>query len=58
MSETLEFKEWHEMYEQIVEEGFKRGVEYEITNIKKKTFAWVVASSPEQAKRMKEQKVT
>ena len=24
------------MYEQIVEEGFKRGVEYEITNIKKK----------------------
>ena len=24
------------MYEKIVEEGFKRGVEFEITNIKKK----------------------
>ena len=39
MNETLQFKEWHEMYEKIVEEGFKKGVEFEITNIKKKTFA-------------------
>jgi len=60
-SEALESKEWHELYEKIVEESFKRGTEYEITNIQKKKenlFAWVVASSSEQAKKMKEQQIT
>ena len=60
-SETLEFKEWHEMYEQIVEEGFKRGVEYEITNIqktKKTKNLRVGGGLLKQAKRMKEHKLT
>ena len=52
-SEQLEMKEWFVMYETIVKESFKNGVEFEITNIQKKkenTFAWIVASSPEQAR--------
>ena len=60
-SEGLESKEWYEMFEKIIEESFQRGTEYEITNIQKKKenlFAWVVASSPEQALRMKENKIT
>ena len=48
------------MFEKIVEEGFARGTEYKITNIKKNEnlFAWVVTSSPEQAQRMKENQLT
>jgi hypothetical protein len=60
-SETLEFKEWYELFEKIVVESFHRGVEYEITNVQKKKenlFAWVVASSPEQAQKMKEHKIS
>jgi hypothetical protein len=60
-SETLEFKEWYELFEKIVEESFHRGTEYEITNVQKKkknVFAWVVASSPEQAQRMKKHQIT
>ena len=60
-SEGLEFKEWYEVLEKIVEESFQRGMEYEITNVQKKKenlFAWVVASSPEQALRMKEHQIT
>ena len=37
-------------------DGFKRGYEYEITNVQKKRefdFAWKVASSPKQAKKNK-----
>jgi hypothetical protein len=60
-SEGLASKEWFEMFEKIVMESFARGTEYEITNIQKKKenlFAWVVASSPEQALRMKENQLT
>lgn len=60
-SETLEFKEWYELFEKIVEESFHRGTEYEITNVQKKNenvFAWVVASSSEQAQKMKEHQIT
>jgi hypothetical protein len=35
-SETLEFKDWYELFEKIVEESFHRGTEYEITNVQKK----------------------
>ena len=60
-SEELESKEWYELFEKIVEESFQRGMEYEITNVQKKKenlFAWIVASSPEQALRMKENQIT
>jgi hypothetical protein len=60
-SDSLEFKEWHELFEKIVEESFHRGTEFEITNVQKKkenVFVWVVASSPEQAQKMKENQIT
>jgi hypothetical protein len=60
-SEGLASKEWFEMFEKIVEESFARATKYEITNIQKKKenlFAWVVASSLEQAQRMKENQFT
>jgi hypothetical protein len=60
-SNSLEFKEWHELFEKIVEESFHRGTEFEITNVQKNkenVFAWVVASSPEQAQKMKENQIT
>ena len=46
MSEKLKEKEWYNIFEDIVIEGFKRGHEYEVTNVQKKEdfdFAWVVA---------------
>jgi hypothetical protein len=60
-SAELEHKEWYELYEKILVESFKRGMEYEITNVQKKKenlFAWVVAASPGQAQKMKEHKIT
>ena len=58
MSEKL--KEWYNVFEDIVVEGFKRGHEYEVTNVQKKKdfdFAWVVAPSPEQAKKINTYKI-
>lgn len=52
-SDTLIGLEWYNIFEEIVNEGFARKFDYEITNIQKKkkmNFAWVVATSPEQAK--------
>ena len=60
VSENLKGKEWYKMFEDIVTEGFKRGHEFEITNVQKKIefdFAWVVALSPEQAKKINTYKV-
>ena len=60
VSENLKGKEWYKMFEDIVTEGFKRGHEFEITNIQNKTtfdFAWMVAPSPKQAKKINTYKV-
>ena len=60
MSEKLKEKEWYNVFEDIVIEGFKRGHEYEVTNVQKKKdfdFAWVVAPSPEQAKKINIDKI-
>ena len=54
-SEVLINKEWYKMFEEVVEEGFLRGLDFEVTNIQKQVelnYAWIVASSPEQAKRI------
>ena len=48
------------MFEDIVTKGFKRDHEFEITNVQKRTefdFAWVVALSPKQAKKINTYKV-
>ena len=60
MSEKLKEKEWYNVFEDIVIEGFKRGHEFEVTNVQKKKdfdFAWVVAPSPEQAKKINTYKI-
>ena len=60
MSEKLKEKEWYNVFEDIVIEGFKRGHEYEVTNVQKKKdfdFVWVVAPSPEQAKKINTYKI-
>ena len=36
MSEKLKDKKWYNVFEDIVNEGFNRGHEYEVTNVKKK----------------------
>ena len=36
MSAKLKEKEWYNVFEDIVIEGFKRGHEYEVTNVQKK----------------------
>ena len=60
VSEKLKDKEWNNVFEDIVIEGFKRGHEYEVTNVQKKRdfdFAWVIAPSLEQAKKINTYKI-
>ena len=60
-SESLIGKEWFNIFEEVVNEGFDRKYDYEITNIQKKkemSFAWVVATSPEQAKKINTYKIS
>ena len=61
VSKKLKEKEWFRVFEEIVMEGFKRGDEYEIINVQKKKkfdFAWIVAPSPEQAKKINTFKIS
>ena len=60
-SDTLIGKDWFNILEEIVQEGFDRTYDYEITNVQKKIemgFAWVVATSPEQAKKINIYKIS
>ena len=60
-SETLIGKEWYNILEEVVHEGFDRTYEYEITTVQKKkemSFAWIVATSPEQAKKINTYKIS
>jgi hypothetical protein len=60
-SDTLIGKEWYNIFKEVVNEGFDRKYDYEITNIQKKkemSFAWVVATSPEQAKKINTYKIS
>ena len=60
-SDTLIGKDSYNILEEIVQEGFDRTYEYEITNVQKKIkmgFAWVVATSPEQAKKINIYKIS
>ena len=60
-SDTLIDKEWYNIFEEAINEGFDRKYDYEITNIQKKkemNFAWVVATSPEQAKKINTYKIS
>ena len=60
-SPTLKGKKWFQLHEEIVKEGFKRGYEFEITNVQKNNdaeFAWIKTPSPEQARKIKTHKVS
>ena len=60
-SPTLKGIKWFELHDEIVRDGFKRGYEFEITNVQKNDdaeFAWIKTPSPEQAKKLKTYKVS
>ena len=49
------------MFEEIVGDGFRRGLDFEITNVQKSVdaeFTWIKAPSPEEAKRFKAHKLS
>jgi len=55
-SMSLKGKEWFTLLEEIVTDGFQRGLDFEVTNVQKVTeaeFTWIKAPSPEEAKRIK-----
>ena len=58
---SIKGKEWYDLFEEIVEDGFRRGIDFEITNVQKTAdaeFAWMKAPSPEEAKIIKELKLS
>ena len=60
-SETLIYKKWYNILKEVVNEGFDRTNEYEITTVQKKkemSFAWIVATSPEHAKKINTYKIS
>ena len=60
-SPTLKGKKWFLLHEEIVKDSFKRGYEFEITNVQKNDeakFAWIKTPSPEQAKKVKTYKIS
>ena len=60
-SDTLKDQNWYEVYEEIIIEGFKRGFNYEITHVRKieaHNYAWIVATSPEQASNIRKNKIS
>ena len=60
-SETMKDVSWYAVYEEIIIEGFKRGFKFEITHVRKiesHNYAWIVATSPEQATNIRKNKIT
>ena len=60
-SETIKNVVWYEAYEEIILEGFKRGFDFEITHVRKidnHNYAWIVATSVEQATNIRKNKIT
>ena len=60
-SPTLKDKKWFQLHEEIVNDSFKRGYEFEVTNVQKNDsaeFAWIKTPSPDQAKKIKTYKIS
>ena len=60
-SPTLKNRKWFQLHEEIVKDGFKRGYEFEVTNVQKNDsaeFVWIKTPSPDQAKKVKTFKVS
>ena len=60
-SDSIKDETWFNVYDEVVNEGFKRGFKYEITHVRKgesHNFAWIVATSPEQTLNIRNNKIT
>ena len=60
-SETTKNVSWFAVYEELIIEGFKRGFKFEIIHVRKiesYNYAWIVATSPEQATNICKDKIT
>ena len=60
-SDTIKNESRYAVYKEIILEGFKRKFNYEITHIRKietHNYAWIVATSPEQATNIRKNKIT
>ena len=60
-SDSIKDETWYNIYEEVVNEGFKRGHNFEITHVRKgesHNFAWLVATSPEQILNIRKNKIT
>jgi len=58
---SLKGKKLFQLHEEIVKNSFKRGYEFEVTNVQKNDdakFAWTKTPSPEQAKKIKMYKIS
>jgi hypothetical protein len=59
-SKSLEGITTHSLFKEVLEDSFERRREYEITGVQKSTaqdFAWIVAPTPNQAKKIREYKI-
>ena len=59
--DTIKDETWYNVYDEIVKERFKRGHNFEITHVRKGeslNFAWIVATSPKQTKKIRKHKIT
>jgi hypothetical protein len=59
-SKSLEGITAHSLYKEVLEDSFFRKQEYEITGVQKSAsqdFAWIVAPTPNQAKKIREYKI-
>jgi len=57
---SLRGKKWFQLHEKILKDSFKRGYEFEVTNVQKNDnteFAWIKTPSLDQAKKIKTYKI-
>lgn len=59
-TDTIRHLESHQLFKSIVEESFRRGHEFEITQVQKNTieaYGWIVTTSPEQVEKLGRSKI-
>ena len=60
-TDSIKDEPWYKVYDEVVNEGFHRGHNFEITHVRKgetHNFAWIVATSPEQVLNIRKNKIT
>lgn len=59
--DSIKNEPWYTMYEEVVDEGFKRGHNFEIIHVRKGesyNYVWIVVTSPEQTLNIRKNKIT